>query len=62
MSNPVDIVSNQFANAGLTTQYKRRNKDGTLEDANEKELGKQILTYTSEYICMYVHIDTYRIR
>jgi hypothetical protein len=50
MVTPVDIVSDQFANAGLTTQYKRRNKDGTLEDANEKELGIQMLIYTPIYV------------
>ena len=38
MSNPVDIVSEQFKNVGLNAQYKRRCKDGTLEDATEKEL------------------------
>lgn len=36
--NPVDIVADQFKGAGIAAQYKRRNKDGTLEDATEKEL------------------------
>lgn len=36
--NPVEIVSKQFEIAGLNAQYKRRCKDGTLEDATAKEL------------------------
>ena len=44
--NPVDIVSEQFKTAGLTAQYKRRCKDGTLEDATEKEL--QVLKTQSQ--------------
>ena len=36
--NPVDIVADQFKGAGIAAQYKRRCKDGTLEDATEKEL------------------------
>jgi hypothetical protein len=36
--NPVDIVADQFKGAGIAAQYKRRCKDGTLEDASEKEL------------------------
>lgn len=38
MMNPVDIVADQFKGAGIAAQYKRRCKDGTLEDATEKEL------------------------
>lgn len=37
--NPVNIISNQFDAVGITTQYKRRCKDGSLQDASEKELG-----------------------
>ena len=44
--NPVDIVAEQFKTAGLTAQYKRRCKDGTLEDATEKEL--QVLKTQSQ--------------
>ena len=43
---PTEIVAEQFKAAGLTAQYKRRNKDGTLEDATEKEL--QVLKTQSQ--------------
>jgi hypothetical protein len=44
--NPVEIVEEQFKVAGLQAQYKRRCKDGTLEDATEKEL--QVLKVQSQ--------------
>ena len=37
-STPLDVVNQEFSKAGLTPQYKRRCKDGSLIDASEAEL------------------------
>ena len=37
-TTPLDVVNHQFSKAGLTPQYKRRCKDGSLIDASEAEL------------------------
>ena len=55
MTTPAEIAEEQFKKAGLTAQYKRRCKDGTLEDATEKEL--QVLKVQSQIATAAQHLQ-----